>query len=358
MLDMGFEPQIRRIIEENNMPPAGSQEGCRQTMMFSATFPREMQDMAMDFLSPSYLWISVGNVGAAASSVEQRFEDCSHSTPDEKFEVLINSLKRVTNKDGGPAKTIVFANQKAIVSDVAWRLSDMRIRAREIHGGLSQNQRDRALADLKNGRAHVLVATDVAARGLDLPGIDHVINYDLASNVDDYVHRIGRTGRIGNTGIATTLVGNADPALKDVVKKIKQEANGNKEQKTELPSWLETMVSPRSRSPVRGAGKGYGRGGRSYGGYRDDSGGGSKGYGRGGSSSYDRDSSPYGRSSGSYGRSSSYDRSGGKGGSRGGSYGRDYGSYGRSSSYGGRSSSSGRGGGYTRSYDDDFDDDF
>merc|ERR1719346_118504 len=87
MLDMGFEPQIRRIIEENNMPlPGADQEGSRQTMMFSATFPREMQDLAMDFMDPRYLWISVGRVGATSANVEQRFKDVSRSDEDDKFE--------------------------------------------------------------------------------------------------------------------------------------------------------------------------------------------------------------------------------------------------------------------------------
>jgi len=114
------------------------------------------------------------------------------------------------------------------------------------------------------GKVNVLVATDVAARGLDLPGIDHVINYDLPASADDYVHRIGRTGRIGNTGIATTLVARREAALPDIVKMLSKQANeGNGNKQTELPMWMQQMAW--------GGGGGRGGGGRSRsapGGYR------------------------------------------------------------------------------------------
>eukprot|EP00401_Gymnodinium_catenatum_P074865 CAMPEP_0117576296 /NCGR_PEP_ID=MMETSP0784-20121206/62716_1 /TAXON_ID=39447 /ORGANISM="" /LENGTH=577 /DNA_ID=CAMNT_0005375527 /DNA_START=63 /DNA_END=1796 /DNA_ORIENTATION=+ len=235
MLDMGFEPQIRSIIDRHGMPqPATGADG-RQTMMFSATFPQEMQDMALDFLDPSYLWIGVGRVGCTVSDVDQRFEDVGYS---DKFDMLLSSMEGVKSKDGGTAKTIIFANQKSTVDNIAWRLRDSRISAAPIHGGLSQMQRERAIQDLKSGRVSVLVATDVAARGLDLPGIDHVVNFELPQSADDYVHRIGRTGRIGNSGVATSLVGRSEPALRDIVRSL-QEAGG---EGVEVPGWLEEMV--------------------------------------------------------------------------------------------------------------------
>ncbi|CAE7546420.1 DED1, partial [Symbiodinium pilosum] len=168
-------------------------------------------ELAMDFLDRNYYSISVGHVGATASNVEQRFENIGWG---DKFEKLMETLDEVKAKDGGPGKTIVFANSKREVDDICYRLQDMRIRCTSMHGGVSQNQRDKSLNALRSGRAHVLVATDVAARGLDLPGIDHVINYDLPLNGDDYVHRVGRTGRIGNKGVATSFVGSKEPALK------------------------------------------------------------------------------------------------------------------------------------------------
>mmetsp|Transcript_68924 Transcript_68924/g.205119 ORF Transcript_68924/g.205119 Transcript_68924/m.205119 type:complete len:331 (+) Transcript_68924:3-995(+) len=297
MLDMGFEPQIRRIIEENRMPPAGSGEGCRQTMMFSATFPREIQDLARDFLDRNYLWISVGRVGATSSSVQQRFEDVSRADEEEKFQVLLEALQQVKAADGGAPKTIVFANQKSVVSDVAWRLSASRVRAREIHGGLSQPARDRALNDLRTGRAQVLVATDVAARGLDLPGIDHVVNYQLALNTDDYVHRIGRTGRMGNTGVATSFVGSAEPALKDLVKTLRTQAG--EEGGTPVPQWMEALAR---RQGGGGQGRGRSRSAppRSGGGYDS----GRYGVGRGGYGGPSRQRGAYG-GGGSYGRGAS-----------------------------------------------------
>merc|ERR1719382_1461150 len=217
------------------MRPAGRG---RQTIMFSATFPREMQDMALDFLDTSYLQITVGRVGATTSNVEQRFEDVGWG---DKFEALVKSINSVKTEEGRLAKTIIFANQKSVVDDIAWRLGNERVRAVCMHGNLSQSQRERALGELKGGRASVLVATDVAARGLDLPGVDHVINYDLPSNSDDYVHRIGRTGRIGNKGVATSFVTGWEPALKNIVKQI-QSTNAQKQEEGEavapIPRWV------------------------------------------------------------------------------------------------------------------------
>eukprot|EP00930_Biecheleria_cincta_P000469 TRINITY_DN100_c0_g1_i3.p1 TRINITY_DN100_c0_g1~~TRINITY_DN100_c0_g1_i3.p1 ORF type:complete len:747 (-),score=143.07 TRINITY_DN100_c0_g1_i3:598-2763(-) len=313
MLDMGFEPQIRSIIEGHKMPESGK-EG-RQTMMFSATFPKEMQDLALDFLDPRYLWISVGRVGEANANIEQRFQDTSSTNLYGKFSMLVNAVKDVKAGEGQIAKTLVFANTKATVDDVCSKLSDQRIPSRQIHGGLSQAGRDRALDDFRNGRCSVLVATDVAARGLDLPGIDHVVNYELPRNAEDYVHRIGRTGRIGNTGIATSLVSRFEPALKDIVVTIKA-MGGN----AKVPEWVESQALQST-----GFGGGGGRGRAGYDSYGSSGGG------------------------GSYGRSSGY------GGGRSSSYGGGRSSYGRDDSYGSKG-----GGGYSRSrggYDDDDNDD-
>eukprot|EP00931_Biecheleriopsis_adriatica_P045892 TRINITY_DN262_c0_g1_i3.p1 TRINITY_DN262_c0_g1~~TRINITY_DN262_c0_g1_i3.p1 ORF type:complete len:608 (+),score=119.64 TRINITY_DN262_c0_g1_i3:95-1918(+) len=249
MLDMGFEPQIRTIIEDYGMP----QPGDRQTMMFSATFPREMQDMALDFLDPAYFSISVGKVGATTSNVEQRFENIGWA---DKFESLQSALKSVEGAEGKPAKALVFANTKSTVDNIAWRLRESRIHSAVMHGGINQGQRNRAIEDMKSGRVDVLVATDVAARGLDLPGIDHVINFDLPPNGEDFVHRIGRTGRIGNKGVATSFVGNRESALRDIVRSLK-DAQKEDPEATPVPDWLEDMCYASqersfSRAPRRG----------------------------------------------------------------------------------------------------------
>lgn len=243
MLDMGFEPQIRSIIQEHGMPRPGKDKGCRQTMMFSATFPKEIQELALDFLEPTYLWIGVGKVGKATTAVDQCFEDVGEMDDEEKFEQLLRTIQQVDEKDGN-GKTIVFANSKNTVDDLAWRLCNARVRAVQIHGGLTQTVRDRALMDLRSDRVSILVATDVAARGLDLPGIDHVINYELPRNAEDYVHRVGRTGRIGNTGLATSFVTEFEPALREIVWAIKDhiEEHGSDAGVEPVPQWLETKV--------------------------------------------------------------------------------------------------------------------
>jgi len=239
MLDMGFEPQIRSICSMHGMPPSGNGEGQRQTMMFSATFPKAIQGLAQDFLDPRYLWMAIGRVGSAAESVTQKFKDASTFDEDGKFEMLLDLVKDYQKKNGAESKILCFANAKHTVDELAWTLSDKRIRALQIHGGLTQPARDRALNDFRNGRITVLVATDVAARGLDLPGIDHVINYELPKLAEDYVHRIGRTGRIGNMGLATSFVGEYEPALRGIVYNIKEQMKeeGNFG-KTRVPKWV------------------------------------------------------------------------------------------------------------------------
>eukprot|EP00931_Biecheleriopsis_adriatica_P118475 TRINITY_DN93879_c0_g1_i1.p1 TRINITY_DN93879_c0_g1~~TRINITY_DN93879_c0_g1_i1.p1 ORF type:complete len:787 (+),score=154.51 TRINITY_DN93879_c0_g1_i1:44-2362(+) len=342
MLDMGFEPQIRAIVEGHRMPESG--ENGRQTMMFSATFPREMQDLALDFLDPTYLWVEVGKVGEACENIEQRFQDTSTTDIDGKFDMLIDCVREVRSPEGELGKTLVFANSKATVDDVCWKLSDARIRSMQIHGGLTQSARDRALNDFRNGRVAVLVATDVAARGLDLPGVDHVVNYELPQNAEDYTHRIGRTGRIGNTGIATSMVGSWEPALKDIVKTMKGKD-------VVLPQWLE-IQGQSSAGSMRRYGDGGGRG-------RFDSNSGGGGYGRSRGGGYgDRDGygdGGYGRSQGGRGRYNDYgDDNYGSDFRRGGGnrYNDDYGGRSRSryndDDYGGR--------GRSRFDDDDYGD--
>ncbi|CAE7659081.1 DED1 [Symbiodinium sp. CCMP2592] len=252
MLDMGFEPQIRNIIENYGMPEPG--EGGRQTMMFSATFPQEMQDMALDFLDPAYYGIKVGQVGHAATDVEQCFEQVNFR---EKNDRLLDLLNQAKNENGELGKTLVFANTKNTCDDIAWILNDGGVKAEPLHGGLTQAARTRNLTLLKKGILDVLVATDVAARGLDVPGIEHVINYDLPQDGDTYVHRIGRTGRIGNKGLATSFVSNYDNAtnLKMIVQHMK-DAKKDDPDASDVPEWLEELAVSRPGGPRGGGGRG------------------------------------------------------------------------------------------------------
>ena len=196
----------------------------RQTMMFSATFPKEIQRLAADFLH-NYIWVCVGRVGGAADTVEQQIVKVAEQEKNQKlFEILQNHPNELT---------LVFVAKKRTAS---WLCSFMRrggiANCAEIHGDLSQSERERALSAFRNRQVQILVATDVAARGLDIPSVSLVINYDLPMSIDDYVHRIGRTGRIGHKGKAIALYVSArdDPMngngniLKDLVELLENGA--------------------------------------------------------------------------------------------------------------------------------------
>ncbi|CAI7820439.1 unnamed protein product [Closterium sp. NIES-53] len=384
MLDMGFEPQIRRIVEQEGMPRAGE----RQTLMFSATFPKEIQRLAADFLA-NYVFLTVGRVGSSTDLIQQRVEyvpehdkrsvlmdlihahhtsngasgnvqrvenvpehdkrsvlmdlihahhtsngasgnahdkrsvlmdlihthhtsngasgnavsavcgfalvvayllsweyvlehdkrsvlmDLIHAhhtsngasgnagkggrpgdCPWEFFEALssepplsnisplapyalshfINHLPSPpTTSQGG--LTLVFVETKKGADSLEDWLCRNGFPATSIHGDRSQQERESALRSFRSGRTPILVATDVAARGLDIPHVSHVINYDLPSDIDDYVHRIGRTGRAGKTGLATAFFCDKDTNLARSLIELMSEAN------QEVPGWLQNFAS-------------------------------------------------------------------------------------------------------------------
>merc|ERR1719321_1769624 len=166
------------------------------TLMFSATFPREIQRLAQAFMR-QYIWIAVGTVGGAADSVEQSFV---HTHPREKERKVIELLKENPNDS-----TLIFVAMKRTAASLVDNLCYKGFNAAAIHGDMEQPEREASLSRFRSGKATFLVATDVCARGLDIPKVSHVINYDLPENIEDYVHRIGRTGRIGRSGYATSL---------------------------------------------------------------------------------------------------------------------------------------------------------
>ncbi|KAI8389500.1 P-loop containing nucleoside triphosphate hydrolase protein [Blakeslea trispora] len=222
MLDMGFEPQIRRIVEGEDMV----QE--RQTLMFSATFPRNIQILAHDFLG-NYVFLSVGRVGATSENITQKLE---YVEDQEKRSALLDILSSEPNQ----GLTLIFVETKRMADILSDFLIHHRFPATFIHGDRSQREREYALDAFRQGRATIMVATAVAARGLDIPNVTHVISYDLPTDVDDYVHRIGRTGRAGNPGVATAFFNRANkPIARDLVDLLK-------EAKQEIPAWLESMV--------------------------------------------------------------------------------------------------------------------
>merc|ERR1719495_3040377 len=213
MLDMGFMPDIQRMMSNPNMPAKGQ----RHTLMFSATFPDEVQRTASEFLD-NYLFVTIGMVGGACSDVSQSFYQVARFDKREKLKELLNDCDP---KD----KTLVFVKTKKNADFVATFLSGEGIPTTSIHGDRFQREREEALYDFTTGETPTLVATAVAARGLDIPGVKHVVNFDLPEEVEEYVHRIGRTGRVGNLGKATSFYdAEADSGLADGLMKLLADA--------------------------------------------------------------------------------------------------------------------------------------
>jgi len=209
MLDMGFEKDIRRIVEQRDMPGVHH----RTTTMFSATFPREIRKLAEDFLN-NYLFISVGRVGSTVESITQVIKFVTDTS---KSEEILKELKAT------PGRTLIFTETKRDADSLARYLYDRGFPATGIHGDRNQREREAALAAFKSGRITVLVATDVASRGLDISDVVHVINYDLPASIDSYVHRIGRTGRAGRKGLATSYFNDSHHSIvKDLLLILKE----------------------------------------------------------------------------------------------------------------------------------------
>ncbi|CAI4228783.1 unnamed protein product [Auanema sp. JU1783] len=246
MLDMGFEPQIRQIVDMSEMPRRGE----RVTAMFSATFPKEIQILAQDFLMPTYVFLAVGRVGSTSENIMQKIVWVEEN---EKRSYLMDLLDA-----GGPnALTLVFVETKRGASDLANYLQGVEYQVVAIHGDLKQFEREKHLDTFRSGVATILVATAVAARGLDIPNVKHVINYDLPSDVDEYVHRIGRTGRVGNIGLATSFFNDKNRNIARELMDLIVEAN------QEIPEWLERVAGDSSRYGSRGTGnRGRGSGNR------------------------------------------------------------------------------------------------
>ena len=241
MLDMGFEPQIRRIVEQEDMPGVQG----RQTLMFSATFPRDIQMLARDFLR-DYIFLSVGRVGSTSENITQSVE---YVEDIDKRSVLLDILHT-----HGAGLTLIFVETKRMADSLSDFLINQNFPATSIHGDRTQRERERALEMFRNGRCPILVATAVAARGLDIPNVTHVVNYDLPTDIDDYVHRIGRTGRAGNTGKSTAFFNRGNRGIvRDMIELLK-------EAHQEVPAFLENVAREGS-----GFGSGGGRGGRSGG---------------------------------------------------------------------------------------------
>ncbi len=193
LLDLGFAPQIRKVVDR--LPKQ------RQTAMFSATFDLRVERLAKDYLVEP-VRVTVRTERIEPISIDQQF----HKTSEPEKEALL--LKLIG--DAGEGSVLVFTKTRHKAKKVAARLRAAAVQAHEIHGEVSQNQRERTLEHYRDGKFNVLVATDVASRGLDIPAISHVVNYDLPQSPADYVHRIGRTGRAGRSGCSHTFVCDSD----------------------------------------------------------------------------------------------------------------------------------------------------
>jgi ATP-dependent RNA helicase RhlE len=190
MMDMGFWPDVCRIA--NTLPPKEK----RQTLLFSATMPDEVMKLLGEVVrEPQY--VQVGSAGGPARSITHTTENVPSA---QKTEWLARFLRRTQ----GPV--LVFSRTKSGAERLARKLSSMGIRAAALHADRTQQQRSAAVEGFRGGQYHVLVATDVAARGLDIDGITHVVNFEVPTSREMYVHRVGRTGRAAATGTALTLV--------------------------------------------------------------------------------------------------------------------------------------------------------
>ncbi len=206
MLDMGFIQPVRRIVR--------AAAGARQTLLFSATMPSDVRKLAADFLDEP-IEVAVAPVASTVERVEQRV---IHVAAREKPALLAEMLGDTTI-----ARALVFTRTKRGADRVTKHLAAAGVGAAAIHGNKSQGQREQALAAFRAGRARVLVATDIAARGIDVDGITHVINFELPNIPESYVHRIGRTARAGATGTAISFCDAEERAhLRDIETLIRQ----------------------------------------------------------------------------------------------------------------------------------------
>ncbi|XP_028249782.1 DEAD-box helicase 3 X-linked a isoform X14 [Parambassis ranga] len=266
MLDMGFEPQIRRIVEQDTMPP----KGIRQTMMFSATFPKEIQILARDFLE-DYIFLAVGRVGSTSENITQKVVWVEENDKRSFLLDLLNAtvipsevqenVTEAPEKPGKDSLTLVFVETKKGADALEDFLYREGYACTSIHGDRSQRDREEALHQFRSGRCPILVATAVAARGLDICNVKHVINFDLPSDIEEYVHRIGRTGRVGNLGLATSFFNDKNSNITKDLLDILVEA------KQEVPSWLESLAyEHQHKSSSRGRSKRFsgGFGARDY----------------------------------------------------------------------------------------------
>jgi probable ATP-dependent RNA helicase DDX4 len=222
MLDMGFQKDVREILDIGSI----SKTTDRNTFMFSATFPKEVQLLAQDFLN-DYLFLTVGVVGGANTDVSQIIYQVDKFGKRDKIIEILNDI--------GNEKVMIFVEHKKYADVLGFFLVQKGYQTTTIHGDRLQQQREEALSDFKSGKCNIIVATSVAARGLDIEKVNHVINHDLPQTIDEYVHRIGRTGRCGNLGKAISFF---DPSNENDTKLARSLVMILTQAQQEIPEWL------------------------------------------------------------------------------------------------------------------------
>ena len=233
MLDMGFIPDVRKI--------AAAVPKRRQTVLFSATMPKSIQGLAGSLLRDP-VHVEVAPAATTAEKVEQQVLFVAK----DKKRALVSNL--LSDKD--IERVLIFTRTKHGADRVARHLHQSGIQSDAIHGNKTQNARQRALTGFRNGRIRALVATDIAARGIDVDGVTHVINFDLPNEPESYVHRIGRTARAGATGVAISFCDHDERAyLRDIEKTIRQSVPVNEDHPFHAPE-IANATAPAKGAPA------------------------------------------------------------------------------------------------------------
>jgi ATP-dependent RNA helicase DDX23/PRP28 len=252
MIDMGFEESVNKILDAlpvNNEKPdsdiaedadAMKRERFRQTMMYTATMPPALERIARKYSRRPAI-VTIGNAGEAVETVEQRVE---HIQGEEKRK---KRLQEILKSGEFAAPIIVFVNIKRNCDAIARDIKHMGFSSATLHGSKTQEQREAALASLKSGHTSVLVATDLAGRGIDIPDVSLVVNFNMATSIESYTHRIGRTGRAQKSGVAITFWGNEDA---DVLYDLKQMLM--KSQISKVPEDLRKHEAAQQKGKKRG----------------------------------------------------------------------------------------------------------
>ncbi|KAL2072548.1 hypothetical protein VTL71DRAFT_11891 [Oculimacula yallundae] len=260
MIDLGFEESVNKILDAlpvtNEKPDTddaedaqamsrhlGGKDRYRQTMMYTATMPSAVEKIAKKYLRRPAI-VTIGNIGEAVETVEQRVEFVSG---EDKRKKRLNEI--LASGEFAPP-IIVFVNIKRNCDAVARDIKHMGFSSVTLHGSKTQEQREAALASIRSGATNVLVATDLAGRGIDVPDVSLVVNFNMSSNIESYTHRVGRTGRAGQSGVAITFLGNEDT---DVMYDLKQMLS--KSSISRVPEELRKHEAAQQKSARSGGGQ-------------------------------------------------------------------------------------------------------